>query len=448
MKKRFSNENGVTMLTVTLTVIVLIVILSVVTFYVRNSVHMEQFQNMKADIREIESKALTYYVENGVLPVYSGEADSRKTRDEMAGNSEFFNPNDGDEYAKVNLSLLGIIPAYDTDYYINMESFTVYANNVISLNSKEYPRPAEEFDNISLNSSSIPEWEKECYESTDVISKMFEYNSDGVVTGIDTEYCASNLNPEYYSDPDKWTKLVIPAVQPSGEPVTGIAQTAFDNIEINGTLKIPSTVQSLPDGCLGGKNIRYLYCDAASMSITAFVGCNTLEEVHLGPHSSIPDGGRAESTGLFRRLTNLKKVWIDCTSIGSYAFADCSNMQLIVINNDLKEISDYAFYDCLNKQITILTDIMVTDIDDTSYWPVEGTYVAGSINFPDKLEKIGGYAFYNDKGLAGAIDFTKCTALTKIGESAFFETNIASVKINPEVNYENKTFPQNATISN
>lgn len=448
MKKRFSNEKGVTMLTVTLTVVVLIVILSVVTFYVSNSIHMEQFQNMRADIREIESKALTYYVEKGVLPVYSGDADSKKTKNDMGEGFEPLNPNDGDEYAKVNLNLLGIVPAYDTEYYINTESFTVYVKDAISINSMKYFRPVEKFDKIALNGSFIPEWEKECYDSIDVISKMFKYDSDGFITGIDTNYCSNNSNPEYYSDSTNWTKMVIPAVQPSGEPVKGIAQNAFSNVSINnGTLKIPKTIELLPDGCLNGKSIKYLYCDAGNISITAFSGCSSIEEIHLGPNVLMPDGSESENTGLFRNMTNVKKVWIDGDSIGKYAFAGCSNMQMIVLNNNLKGISDYAFYNCVNNQITILVDTAATNLD-SSYWPAGGSYTTGTISFPDKLEKIGTSAFYNDRGMSGIVDFTTCTSLTQISAKAFFGTSITSVKINSTVTYDSTSFPSTATIRN
>ena len=50
MKKSLSNERGVTIITVTLMIIVITIILSVVTFYARNSMQMEQFGNMRADI--------------------------------------------------------------------------------------------------------------------------------------------------------------------------------------------------------------------------------------------------------------------------------------------------------------------------------------------------------------------------------------------------------------
>ena len=43
MKKSLSNERGVTIITVTLMIIVITIILSVVTFYARNSIQMESW---------------------------------------------------------------------------------------------------------------------------------------------------------------------------------------------------------------------------------------------------------------------------------------------------------------------------------------------------------------------------------------------------------------------
>lgn len=445
MKKRLSNECGVTILTVTLTIIVMLVILSVLTFYISNSVAMEQFQNMRADISEIEAKALTYYIENGALPVYS----DRKTKSEMSGDSEFFNPNDGDDYAKVNLDLLGVVPAYDTDYYINTESLTVYAAKTISLKAKEYPRPVEKFDKLLVEGQNIPEWEEECFENIDVISNMFEYDSKGVIIGLNTEYCKSS-NPEYYSDIQHWKKLVIPATQPSGELVTGIATGAFDDIsEISGIVKIPSTIQNLSEGCFSGKNLKYVYCDAQNIDIGAFRGCQ-LEEVHIGPNSLIPDGSKDGSTyvGLFYGMSNLKKVWIDCTAIGKYAFAECRSMQLIVLSDNVKRISDYAFWNCMNNRITILRSDEIASSLDNSYWPISGTYTEGSISFSNRLEEIGVSAFNSDSLLSGSVDFTNCSNLAKIGANAFYGTGITSVKIADGVAYENNSFPANASIRN
>ena len=83
MKKFVKEENGVTIITITLMVIVITIIISVLAFYARNSIQMEQFGNMRADIEEIENKAQMYYIENGVLPI---DQKTKKTRGQMKGD--------------------------------------------------------------------------------------------------------------------------------------------------------------------------------------------------------------------------------------------------------------------------------------------------------------------------------------------------------------------------
>ena len=114
MKKLLSREKGVTIITVTTMVIVILVIIAVFGFYARNSVKMESFQGMKADIKEIEAKALLYYVDYKALPI----TNVNDVKDHFSfGDEEFRNPNDSDKYFKVDLNKLGVTKAYDTDLH-------------------------------------------------------------------------------------------------------------------------------------------------------------------------------------------------------------------------------------------------------------------------------------------------------------------------------------------
>ena len=178
MKKFVVKENGITIITVTLMVIVITIIISVLAFYGRNSIQMEQFSNMRADIEEIENKAQMYYMEKGVLPI---DQKTMKTRSEMKGDSDLFNPNDGDTYYLVNTDSIGVNKVYDTQYYINEVTHTVYAENTITVKNKNYPRPKETFDKLDVDSNS-PEWEKECFEAP---AGMFICDEEGYINGID-----------------------------------------------------------------------------------------------------------------------------------------------------------------------------------------------------------------------------------------------------------------------
>lgn len=435
MKKLFSKEKGITMLTLTLTIVVMIVIMSVITFYVTNSIQAEQFQKLKADVREIESKALMYYVQEGVVPVYSGEGADKKTRSEIRGNSKCFNPNDGDEYAKVNLELLGVVPAYDTTYYINTESLTVYAIDPVKLKGTEYPRMASDFSKIATN-VTIPSWEKECFERTE-IAQCYEYDEKGyIVKGYDSAI--------------KNKSLIIPAVQPNGMPVVGITENAFAKMNFNYTeiVKIPNTIKDVPSNLLGtrGNRVNYIYCDASGLKYDTFEGCDKVKEVVLGPSCVIPDaGGNSGTKGLFSNNSSLEKVWIETKSLGSRAFFSCSSLQLVVLNNSIKVIPDYFLGNSPNVVIAIRDSY-------SDVWPnIDSNF----LNFPKDIERIGMRAFYGNKKYASSeLDLRGYDKLIYIGQNAFriFYTNMGEminrIKVNDSTKYQSNSFPGTAQIIN
>lgn len=427
MKKLFSKEKGITMLTLTLTIVVMIVIMSVITFYVTNSVQAEQFQKLKADVREIESKALMYYVQEGVVPAYSGEGADKKTRSEMRGHSKCFNPNDGDEYAKVNLELLGVVPAYDTTYYINTESLTVYAINPVKLKGTEYPRMASNFSKIATN-SSIPSWEKECFENKD-LAVNYEYDENGYIVKAEQSAVKNG-------------SLVIPAAQPNGMPIVGIKDGAFDkmNFTTTKTVKIPNTIKDLPSRLFGTKtnNINYIYCDASGLKYNTFEGCNIVKDVVLGPSCVIPDANGTQ--GLFSNSLTLEKVWIETKSLGSKAFSSCKKLKLVVLNNSIRVIPDSFLFSCNDAVISIRDSY-------SDVWP---TIDSNFLYFPKEIERIESRAFYGNKKFASTtLDLRGYDNLIFVGQNAFrnFSTSggesIDTVKVNDATKYQVNSFPVN-----
>lgn len=441
MKKSLSNERGVTIITVTLMIIVITIILSVVTFYARNSIQMEQFGNMRADVEEIENKAQLYYLENnGVLPI-CGEDDSQrlKHRTDLRGDVEFFNPNDSDDYYKVDTSKINVNVAYDTTYYINEATHTVYASDPIKLSGKNYPRPKETFDQLEAD-SNIPDWEEECYSNNDVISNFFTYNSDGYITGVDVDYCRANRNISYYSDYNNWNRMIIPAYQPNGDPVLGIAKGAFSYISNIQELRIPNTVQKIEEGSFSSNtNIVRLYCDAREVDLDAFNGFkSTVQEIHIGPNTKMPDG-TGEERGLFSVSSNLRYVWIDTTAIGKYAFYQCTNLQLLVLNNNIETIPYAAFGRCVNGNMTIVsTDTLIES------WPS----LSGNKEFPKKLKTIENFAFYYSNSINGTLDLSNNVYLTSIGNYAFKGcTQLQKVILSSNTAYGNDAFESTTSIS-
>lgn len=269
MKKFFKKEKGITMITLVLTVIVMMIIVSTLSFYVLNSIQTENFQNMKADILEIEGKALAYYNEKGELPIFKEDV---KTMADIGikGNESFFNQNDGGEYAKVNLDLIGVTPSYKTTYYINTTSFTVYAVDAVSIKGTEYHRPAEKFAKFS---TGIPEglevgsyvlyepsgsykWEAKYYSSTKTPG------TDDIIlyTGDKPGETQNNMRDMSIGD-NKWRVLSIN--ESTGEVELVPARSTTKTVPLqgaqgynNGVLLLNQACNALYSSTVDGKEIK------------------------------------------------------------------------------------------------------------------------------------------------------------------------------------------------
>lgn len=79
------------------------------------------------------------------------------------------------------------------------------------------------------------------------------------------------------------------------------------------------------------------------------------------------------------------------TSIGEWAFSDCTNLTGMTIPNSVTKIGYGAFYGCKNlKSVTIPTS--VTKID---YWAFSGCSSLTSVSLPNSVAEIGNAAFFN-----------------------------------------------------
>ena len=435
MKKFVVKENGVTIITVTLMVIVITIIISVLAFYGRNSIQMEQFSNMRADIEEIENKAQMYYMEKGVLPI---DQKTMKTRSEMKGDSDLFNPNDGDTYYLVNTDSIGVNKVYDTQYYINEVTHTVYAENTITVKNKNYPRPKETFDKLDVDSNS-PEWEKECFEAP---AGMFICDEEGYITGIDKDFCNQHRNSatysKYFTDATNWKNLFIPAYQENGDPITGIRKNAFTNINLNGgALKIPSTVRNVESIIFGsGAEPKEIYINAVVIDADAFrgAGFQQVNKIVIGPSCQIPDATSC-GNGLFSMATNVKEIEIETTCLGAYAFSNCFNASSITIDAPLEIIPEGCFMNSSNANSTIKIDLpsSLRRIEKRAF----ANGAIAELIMPENLEYIGEEAFASINGgqpKLNKIDFNGNTKITEIQPRTFYGcSSLRSVTLGAEV---------------
>ena len=154
-----------------------------------------------------------------------------------------------------------------------------------------------------------------------------------------------------------------------------------------------------------------------SIGAYAFYNCSRLTSI------SIPSGVTSIGYSAFFKCSSLTSISIPSgvTSIGGSAFRDCSSLTSITIPNRVTSIGDFAFKGCSS-----LTSISIPS-GVTSIWAYAFYDCSSltSISIPDSVTSIWAYAFYNCGSLTsisipsgvtsiGAYAFYNCGSLTSI----------------------------------
>ena len=228
----------------------------------------------------------------------------------------------------------------------------------------------------------------------------------------------------------------------------------------SGTITIPATVtyegeaysvtsigSSAFSGC-SSLTAVHIPASVTSIGSSAFYGCSSLTAVHI---SSIEAWCKItfenyESNPLYHAhnlylngelVTNLV-IPDGVTSIGNYAFLDCSSLTAITIPEGVTSIGDYAFRDCSsltaitfpeNSQLTsigeyafsacsILTAITIPEgVTSIGYYAFNGCRSLTAITIPEGVTSIEYHAFYGCSILT-AINIPE--GVTSIGQAAFY----------------------------
>ena len=151
----------------------------------------------------------------------------------------------------------------------------------------------------------------------------------------------------------------------------------------------------------------------------AFEDCTGLTSVTIG------SGVKTIGDYAFRYCTGLTSIEIpdSVTSIGSYAFRGCTGLTSITIHDSVTSIGSCAFQGCTGLTNISIPD-SVTSIDSYAF-----SYCTGltSIEIPDSLKSIGSYAFYECTGLT-SIEIPN--SVTSIGSDAFKDcTKLESITL-------------------
>ena len=217
--------------------------------------------------------------------------------------------------------------------------------------------------------------------------------------------------------------------------VTGIGWSAFRNCSAMTTVVIPNSVTAIGGSAFSG--CRGLISVAIGNGVTsidedAFLGCTGLISVHISDLAawcgiSFGDNPLSYAHHLYMNGEEVKDLIIpnSVTSIGNYAFENCTGLTSVTIPNNVTSIGERTFSGC-----TGLTSIDIKNsvIGSSMFSGCTGlTFVT----IPESVTSIGGGAFYMCTGLTS---ITIPSSVTTIGPGAFYGcSTLSSLKIGNKV---------------
>ncbi len=148
--------------------------------------------------------------------------------------------------------------------------------------------------------------------------------------------------------------------------------------------------------------------NVTSIGDYAFYDCSSLTSV------TIPDSVTSIGSAAFCGCIRLTSITIpdSVTSIGDSALSNCSSLTSITIPDSVTSIGDYAFYDCSSLTSVTIPD-SVTSIGDSAF---SGCTGLTSITIPDSVTSIGDSTFFCCRRLTS---ITIPDNVTSIGDNAF-----------------------------
>ncbi len=230
-------------------------------------------------------------------------------------------------------------------------------------------------------------------------------------------YTVTAVGINAFENHSRLTSITIP------NSVTSIGGYAFSGCSGLTSITIPNSVTSIGNwafkNCDGLTSVTIGNSATANCFPYAFWDCKNLTEINVNPenanYSSI-NGVVYDKNASTLILCPNKKASItipnSVTSIGNYAFMNCSELSSITIPNSVETIGDYAFKSCSRLSSITIPD-SVTSIGRSSF-----EYCVGftSITIPNSVTSIGDYAF---SGCSGLTSITIPHSVTSIRRSAF-----------------------------
>ena len=202
----------------------------------------------------------------------------------------------------------------------------------------------------------------------------WEQNGDGktcTVTGIGT--CT-----------DSW--VVIPA-EIEGYTVDAIGRGAFCGVAGIKEMTIPASVELIGhqafDKCADLRTVYYysVYANRENPFLAS------------SPVTKVVFGGKEVPDRILENAAQITEVVIagEVTSIGSYAFFDCSGLRSVAISSEVTSVGSSAFAGCRNLRDVVLPE-SVTSIGYRAFYECRSLR---SMVIPDGVTEVGEYALFD-----------------------------------------------------
>ncbi len=268
--------------------------------------------------------------------------------------------------------------------------------------------PTEGYDCDFEHLEDVPETHKIYYSLTDV----------GILVTYSDQFGA-NIIENIYSAVEKKGVIVF-----DGD-VTSIGEYAFSDCDNLASITIPDSVTSIGEKAffwcenLASVNIGN---SVTSIGRAAFYDCSSLASI------TIPEGVTSIGVNAFSGCSSLASITIpdSVTSIGEYAFSDCNNLTEVYISNiaawcrikfDSSTSNPLSGKHNLYLNGELTTNLVipegVTSVGDFAFYDCSGL---ASINIPEGVTSIGRYAFCYCSNIPV---LTIPASVTSIGMSAF-----------------------------
>ncbi|MBR4032823.1 MAG: leucine-rich repeat domain-containing protein [Clostridia bacterium] len=269
---------------------------------------------------------------------------------------------------------------------------------------------------------------------TDITSNTYP---DGDITNTESvglEYTSNRDGTCYVSGIGTCTDtdIVIPTIAPNGNSVTSIGYGAFANCYDLESIVIPDSVTIIGDyafACCDVLERIVIHDSVTSIGYGAFAHCDSLTSITVDENNEYyksidgnlysKDGTTLIQYAIGKTATSFT-IPDSVTSIGDYAFYDCSCLTSITIPDSVTIIGDYAFTCCDVLERIVIPD-SVTSIGVEAFADCSSLT---SITIPDSVTSIDDGAFSWCTSLTSIII---PDSVTSIGEFAFFGCSFTTV---------------------